>query len=92
MRFVLSILLAVSASATAPAADDKAAAETVRAINTVCPVTGKKIDPKIAPETVQLKKPATAIAVGLCSEACRATVAKDPEKHANAAIANKKAP
>ncbi|MBA2482153.1 MAG: hypothetical protein H0V44_15945 [Planctomycetes bacterium] len=82
------MILAAFASTTSAA--EKAAADPVHAINTVCPVTGKKIDPKVVPQVVELANPSSSIAVGLCSEECRATVAKDAEKFAKAAITNKK--
>jgi hypothetical protein len=91
MRLLLLLALTLIPAA-ARAADDAAGAE-VHAVNTVCPVDGKKIDPKLAPVRVELDgDPARVVWVGVCSEEDRKKVQADPKRYAKAAVVNKKAP
>jgi hypothetical protein len=88
MRLLLIPLLLVAALG-GHAADD-APAKGVHAINTVCPVDGRKIDPKLAPVRVVLEGDHE-IWVGICSEDDRRKIVAEPKAYGKAAIANKKA-
>jgi hypothetical protein len=88
MRTLLFLALTLLPAA-ARAADDAGA--DVHAVNTVCPVDGKKIDPKLAPVRVELDGDRV-VWVGVCSEEDRKKVLADPKRYAKAAVINKKAP
>jgi hypothetical protein len=91
-RVLIGLLVLVAASRVAAADDARPAGQEVRAINTVCPVDGKKIDPKLAPVRVVVDgDPPREIWVGICSEEDRKKIAADPRLYGKAAIANKKA-
>jgi hypothetical protein len=83
MRTFLTLALVFAAfGANAAYAGDKA-------VNTVCPKSGKPVDPEI---TVSVKdKDGKAVTVGTCCKNCAAKVEADPAKYVAAAEKNKKA-
>ncbi len=64
-----------------------------KAINTICPVTGKPIDAKLAPVVVVIGKgeKARRYTIGIAVASAADTIKGDPQKYADAAKANKKA-
>jgi hypothetical protein len=60
-----------------------------KAVNTVCPVSGEKIDPSVAPVEAKTKDGKT-VEIGVCCNKCPAAIKKNPEAYAEAAVANKK--
>ncbi len=60
-----------------------------RAINTVCPVSGKKIDPHVEP--IPATKDGRTVMIGADSAADAATIKANPAKYVDAALANRKA-
>ncbi|MBA2480727.1 MAG: hypothetical protein H0V44_08695 [Planctomycetes bacterium] len=96
MRYALIAALALMTGAGAMAADtdkDVKAAEHKavdgKAINTIDPVNGEKVDVKIAPIEAKTKD-GKIILIGVSTQATGDTVKKDPEKFIDAALANKK--
>lgn len=98
MRFALiaaSLALFTGAAAFAEDSSDKdvKAAEHKaldgKAINTIDPVNGAKVDPKIAPVEAKAKDGKT-ILIGAATADTAATIKKDPEKYIDAALANTK--
>lgn len=75
---VLSLAGAVNASA-----DD------LKAVNTVCPNSGKPIDPAVAP-TSATDAAGKTVGIGACCNNCAAKIKKDPAKFVAAAEADKK--
>ena len=84
--FCLSI---AALSSTLTAADGFSVDATKRAINTVCPVSGKKIDPAVEP--VKATKDGTTVMIGADNAADAAVIRANPEKYVDAALANRKA-
>lgn len=83
MRSILTIavLFAAFSGSSVYAADDKA-------VNTICPKSGKAVDPAI---TVHVKDAdGKAVVVGTCCKNCAAKVEADPAKYVAAAVKNKK--
>jgi|GEM_PF-5794365 hypothetical protein len=76
---VLSLAGAVNASADDP----------VKADNTVCPNSGKPIDPSV-PAITATDASGKTVHIGACCNNCAAKIAKDPGKYAAAAEADKK--
>ncbi|MBA3709464.1 MAG: hypothetical protein H0W83_11680 [Planctomycetes bacterium] len=60
-----------------------------KAVNTVDPVSGDKVDGKIAPIEAKTKDGKT-ILIGVATQATGDIVKKNPEKFVDAALANKK--
>jgi len=60
-----------------------------RAINTVCPVSGKKIDPNVEP--VPATKDGRTVMIGADNATDAATIKANPAKYVDAALANRKA-
>ena len=97
MRYLLipALALMVGASGFAADASDKDAnaaehkAVDGKAINTIDPVTGDKVDAKLAPVEAKAKDGKT-ILIGVSSEKSAATIKKNPETYVDAALANKK--
>jgi len=84
MRLALALLALASLTAGAAyAGDDKA-------VNTVCPGSGDKVDPDLKPITVTTKD-GKQVTIGVCCKDCLADIKKDPDKYAAAALANQKA-
>ncbi len=83
MRTVLAIALALAFVGTA-AAEDPA-----KAANTVCPASGKDVDPSVAPIKAK-DKDGKEVLIGVCCNKCAAKVKADPAKFVAAAEANKK--
>jgi hypothetical protein len=94
MRFVLAIALAfATTSVFAEAADkasDKGKEMSAKAVNTVCPLDGAKVDAKVAPVSGKTKE-GKEVSIGSCCAEC-ATKIKDVKDSsaADAAVANKK--
>ena len=86
MRTLLTLALVVAAfSGSTAYGEDKAD----KAVTTVCPKSGKPVDPAI---TVHVKdKDGKAVTVGTCCKNCAAKVEADPAKYVAAAEKNKKA-
>lgn len=98
MRFVLPAMAIVLFSGTGAFAEDGAdkdarAAEHKaidgKAVNTVDPVTGDKVDSNIAPISAKTKDGKT-ILIGASSVDSAAKIKKSPEIFVDAALANKK--
>lgn len=70
-----------------------AAVESAKPINTICPVSGKPIDPAIAPVVVTMGKGdrAQRVVIGVADAAAADKVKANPEIYAPAAKANKQA-
>jgi hypothetical protein len=85
MRLALLALLTLTAltSGVAYAGDDKA-------VNTVCPGSGDKVDPDLKPITVTTKD-GKMVVIAVCCKDCIAEIKKEPDKFAAAALANQKA-
>ena len=81
----LCLLTALSFGATAWAAD---AADEHKPVNTVCPISGKKIDPSIPPVEAKTADGKT-IWIGVCSEGSATKIKKDPAKYVKAAMDDK---
>ena len=60
-------------------------------INSVCPVTGEPVDPKIKPVTIEILivQPPEILAIGVANEAAAAAVRNFPERYAPAARQNR---
>ena len=83
MRHILALALTLSCAGAAFAADP------VKPVNTVCPVSGHDVDPAIAP-IVGKDKDGKTVEIGMCCNKCAAKVKANPDKYAAAAEANKK--
>jgi hypothetical protein len=81
------LCLGVALSPALNAADAIDAAK--RAINTVCPVSGKKIDPNVEP--VPATKNGRTVMIGADNAIDAATIKANPAKYVDAALANRKA-
>jgi hypothetical protein len=83
---ILPLLLALASPAALVAADVKAA-------NTVCPVTGRAVDPAIPPVIITVGKGERAqkIVIGVADAASAEKVKADPEAYVTAAKANRRA-
>lgn len=82
-------LLALTLVAGSAFAEDAKPAAPATAINTVCPVGGDKVDPKLAPiaaKTTDGKE----VMIGICCAGCDKAIAKEPAAYADAAVANRK--
>jgi hypothetical protein len=91
MRFLLVPALVLSLGvASVQAAEDAAApaAAAPAAVNTIDPVTGGKVDAKIAPVEAKTKDGKT-ILIGAETADSAAKIKADPAKYVDAAIANK---
>lgn len=88
-------LLLCAALLTAPviAAAAEPGTTSSRAINTVCPVTGKPVDAQLAPVMVVIGRgeKAKRFAIGIAVASAADVIKNDPQKYADAAKANKKA-
>jgi hypothetical protein len=62
-------------------------------VNTICPVTGRPIDPSLPPVVVVLGKgdKAKRIAIGIADRAAAAAIKADPQRYADAAKENRAA-
>ncbi len=97
MRFALIAASLAMFSGTAAFAEDadkdvKAAEHKAidgKAVNTIDPVTGDKVDAKIAPIEAKTKD-GKVILIGAATGDTAATIKKSPEKYVDAALANKK--
>ncbi len=90
MRFAIIAALALGLGVSSYAEDaGKTVAKDAKAVNTICPVSGEKVDPKIAPVEAKTKDGKTVL-VGVCCEKCPAAIKKNPEAYGDAAVANKK--
>ncbi len=88
MRFLLIAALFMGAVApTVFAADVAPAADSMKAVNTVCPVCGGKVDAKIEPVVAMVDE--KKVMIGCCKMECHDMVAKDAAKYAPSATANK---
>jgi hypothetical protein len=86
----LALALGGAAFAEEPGATPKAEIKAdAKAVNTVDPNTGDKVDPKIAPVEGKTKDGKTVL-IGASTEESAAIIKKDPAKFADAAVANKK--
>jgi hypothetical protein len=83
MRTILALALALSFAGAASAEDP------AKAVNTVCPASGKDVDPKVAPIKAK-DKDGKEVEIGVCCNKCAAKVKADPAKYVAAAEANKK--
>lgn len=82
----LALCLILMMGSLATAADGDA----VKAVNTICPNEGDKIDTSIPPVVVTTKD-GKAVAIGVCCKDCPPIIRKSPDKYATAALADKKA-
>jgi hypothetical protein len=90
MRFALALALAfASVSLFAEDGAKPAAATAAKAVNTVCPCDGDKVDPNVAPVTGKTKDGKT-VEIGACCAKCAAKIKENPDAYADAAVANKK--
>jgi hypothetical protein len=93
VRYLLITVLALSVGAASYAADEdgtKAEAKAdSKAVNTIDPNTGEKVDPKIAPVEGKTKDGKT-VWIGVSDDASAEVIKKDPPKYADAAVANTK--
>jgi hypothetical protein len=95
MRHLLIPALALALGGAAYAADEAGATPKTeakaeaKAVNTIDPNTGDKVDPKIAPVEGKTKDGKTVL-IGASSAESEAIIKKDPAKFADAAVANKK--
>lgn len=64
-----------------------------KAINTICPVTGKAVEAKLTPVVVVIGKgeKAKRYVIGIAVASAADTIKGDPQKYADAAKVNKKA-
>jgi hypothetical protein len=87
----LSVYAADGADANkpAPGAAPAAAATDGKAVNTVCPMDGAKVDSKVAPVEAKTKDGKTVL-IGACCASCAAEIKKTPDKFIDAAVGNKK--
>jgi len=89
MRLTILAALTLALGTTLAAADaTPAAPQAVQASNTICPISGEKIDPSIAPVEAKTADGKT-VEIGVCCEKCLAKIQKDPNTYADAALANK---
>jgi hypothetical protein len=88
-----AVLIGVGVTALAVGQADAADFMTVdanlRAVNTICPVSGKKIDPTVEP--VKATKNGRTVLIGADNAADAATIRANPGKYVDAALANRKA-
>jgi hypothetical protein len=79
------------ASVSAFAADETkpAAAADAKAVNTVCPLDGAKVDAQVAPVAGKTKD-GKSVEIGACCAECSAKIKATPDAFADAAVANKK--
>ncbi len=94
MRFVLAVALAfATVSAFAEAADkasDKGKEMSAKAVNTVCPLDGAKVDAKVAPVSGKTKE-GKEVSIGSCCAECAGKIKEIADSSAaDAAVANKK--
>jgi hypothetical protein len=70
-----------------------AGAEGAKPINTICPVSGRAVDPSVPPVIITMGKGerATKVVIGVADAAAAARVKANPELFVNAAKANKQA-
>jgi hypothetical protein len=80
--------LACLAAGAAGAADAPIDASK-RAINTICPVSGKKIDPFLEP--VKASKASRVVLIGADSSTDAEIIRAHPDQYVDAALANRKA-
>jgi hypothetical protein len=85
----LGCLLACALADDVAAADVGAVDASKRAVNTVCPVSGKKIDPLVEP--VPATKDGRTVLIGSDSAADAAIIRAHPDQYVDAALANRKA-
>jgi hypothetical protein len=91
MRLILAATFAL-ASIGAYAADEAAAPVApadAKAVNTVCVMCGKPVDPAVKPVAGKTKD-GKVVLIGCCSQACADEVAKAPDTYVDAAVANQK--
>jgi len=86
MRYLLILALGAALSLAGAA---NASADDTKAVNTVCPNSGKPIDPTVAP-VVATDKDGKTVGIGACCNYCAAKIKKDPAKFVAAAEADKK--
>jgi hypothetical protein len=87
MRLTLAAVLLLPFAAGAWSAEGADAPKT--AVNTVCPIDGKKIDPRIPPVAGKTKE-GKVIGIGACSAEDAKIIAEHPELYADDAVANRK--
>lgn len=64
-----------------------------KAINSICPVTGKAVDPTLAPVVVVIGKgdKAKRVVIGIAVASAADTIKSNPQKYVNAAKINSQA-
>jgi hypothetical protein len=87
MRYML--ILAFGAALSLAGAVN-ASADDTKAVNTVCPNSGKPIDPTV-PTIAATDTSGKTVQIGACCNNCAAKIKKDPTKFVAAAEADKKA-
>ncbi len=93
MRYLLIALIALSFGTTFAAEGVTPAAETkveAKAVNTIDPVTGDKVDAKLAPVAVKNKE-GHEVLIAISKADSAAVIEKTPAVYIEAATANKKA-
>jgi hypothetical protein len=90
MRFALAIALAFASVSVFAADEAKPEAKAdAKAVNTVCPLDGSKVDPKVAPVAGKTKDGKT-VEIGACCADCAGKIKATPDTYADDAVANKK--
>jgi hypothetical protein len=89
MRILLVVLAWLSfAMSTSAVEGASAAAAEARAVNNVCPVTGRKVDGSILPIAAVTRNGATVL-IGVADKASADAVKQDPAAYLEAAVANR---
>jgi hypothetical protein len=90
---VLAVILAMTAPVCSPMAAEPSSENPAKAVNTICPVTGKAVDAKLSPVVVVIGKgdKAKRVVIGIAEASAGDTIKADPQRYAAAAKANKKA-
>ncbi len=89
MRILFVVLAWLSLASSMPAVEGaSAAAAEARAVNIVCPVTGRKVDGSIPPIAAVTKNGATVL-IGVADKVSAEAVQKDPAAYLEAAVANR---
>jgi hypothetical protein len=84
-----SLLLLAIGAVLSVAGTTTAFADDAKPVNTVCPNSGKPIDPSVPPVATTDKDGKT-VYIGACCTHCAAKIAKDPATYVAAAEANTK--
>jgi hypothetical protein len=90
MRFALAIALAFASVSVFAADEAKTDAKAdAKAVNTVCPLDGNKVDAKVAPVAGKTKDGKT-VEIGACCADCAAKIKAKADDYADDAVKNQK--